>query len=101
MVRASLFAVHDAVASGHISPVAVVVLAVAATVAVAAIAAFGCAQGAKKPPRQNNNVSYYGQGYPPPPAGAYGYPAQAGLSPRAAGRSHPWCGRVFSPCTTP
>ncbi|XP_039774334.1 uncharacterized protein LOC120642028 [Panicum virgatum] len=77
MVRASLLAVHDAVASGgHLSPVAVVVFAVAATVAVAAITAFGCAQGAKKKPPRQNNVVYYGKGYPPPPAGAYGYPAQ-------------------------
>jgi hypothetical protein len=90
MVRASLLAVreavtvgaaaatrHGAAATAPLGPMEIFLLAVVGTAAVVAIATFGCAQGAKKPCRQNNNNAYYyGQGYPPLPAGAYGYPAQ-------------------------
>ncbi|PNT62044.1 hypothetical protein BRADI_5g24507v3 [Brachypodium distachyon] len=80
MVRLGDMSAHPAALAVHDlrSPGLLVLLAFVATVAVTALAAFGCAEGAKKPRRNNNDVYYYGQGYPPPPppVGVYGYPAQ-------------------------
>ncbi|KAM0838978.1 hypothetical protein ACQ4PT_060612 [Festuca glaucescens] len=80
MVRPGALGVHHTTAVDDLvgSPAVLALLALVATVAVAAVAAFGCAKGAKKPRRQDNNgVYYYGKGHPPPPpAGAYGYTPQ-------------------------